>query len=248
MSLQDVVYRLDPALWCADVLGWQPDQWQAEVLRSADPRILLCCSRQSGKTQTVAALALHEAIYNPGALILMVSPSLRQSSEAFRRVAGFYQTICSAVPSAAESALRLELENGSRIVSLPGQEQTIRGFGGVKLLIIDEAARVEDELYLAVRPMLAVSDGRLIALSTPFGKRGWFFQAWSNPEGWRTWTVTADQCPRISREFLEEERRSMPKNWFEAEYYCKFTEVEDSVFGYDEVTRAISADVEPLEV
>jgi hypothetical protein len=42
------------------------------------------------------------------------------------------------------------------------------------MLVIDEASRVDDTLYLAVRPLLAVSGGRLVALSTPFGKRGWF--------------------------------------------------------------------------
>jgi hypothetical protein len=82
------------------------------------------------------------------------------------------------VPPESESALQLELENGSRIVSLPGKEGTIRGYPGARLLAIDEAAWVPDDLYLAVRPMLAVSDGRLVALSTPHGTRGWFYEAW----------------------------------------------------------------------
>lgn len=51
------------------------------------------------------------------------------------------------MPTQTESALRLELQNGSRIISLPGKEQTVRGFSGVRLLAIDEAARVPDELY-----------------------------------------------------------------------------------------------------
>ena len=74
-----------------------------------------------------------------------------------------------------ESRLSIELETGSRIVSLPGREATIRGFSGVHLLVVDEAARVADELYQAVRPMLAVSGGRIVLLGTPFGKRGFFF-------------------------------------------------------------------------
>jgi hypothetical protein len=73
----------------------------------------------------------------------------------------------------------LELGSGSRIVSLPGTEGTIRGYSAVSLLIGDEAARVSDALYYAVRPMLAVSQGRLLALSTPFGKRGWFCEEWT---------------------------------------------------------------------
>ena len=74
----------------------------------------------------------------------------------------------------ARTNRRLEFANGSRVLSLPGTERTVRGFSEVSLLVIDEAARVDDGLYYAVRPMLAVSGGRLVALSTPYGKRGWF--------------------------------------------------------------------------
>jgi len=241
-------YRLDPVLWAEDALGFCADPWQAEVLRSNSPRILLNNSRQSGKSSICALLALWTAIYRPGSLVLCLSPSLRQSSELFHTVARFYGALSEPVASSGESALRLELDNGSRIISLPGQEQTVRGYAGVSLLIVDEAARVPDDLYFSVRPMLAVSNGRLIALSTPWGKRGWFYEIYKEPNSWRTWTVTADQCPRISPEFLEEERQSMPRAWFEAEYFCAFNEPEDSVFGYDDVMAAISADVKPLEV
>ncbi|MDQ5829410.1 MAG: hypothetical protein M3324_05970, partial [Actinomycetota bacterium] len=102
----------------------------------------------------------------------------------------------------------LELENGSRIVTLPGSEKTIRGFSGTSLLILDEAARVEDELYFAIRPMLAVSGGAMMMLSTPYGKRGVFYEEWSSGEGWERYEVPAGRCPRISREFLEEEERA----------------------------------------
>src|SRR5262249_39437155 len=118
----------------------------------------------------------------------------------------------------AESALRLELTNGSRVVSLPGDEKNVRCFSGVALLLIDEAARAPDALYYAVRPMLAVSQGRLVALSTPFGKRGWFHEEWQGTAAWQRVRITAEQCPRIPRAFLEEERRSLGERWFAQEY------------------------------
>ncbi len=61
------------------------------------------------------------------------------------------------------------LENGSRIVSLPGTEGTIRSYSAVRLLLVDEASRVDDDTIAAVRPMLAVSGGQLIALSDARG-------------------------------------------------------------------------------
>ena len=83
------------------------------------------------------------------------------------------------------SVLKAQMENGSRILALPGTEKTVRGYAQASLVVIDEAARVEDELIAAVRPMLAVSEGggRLIALTTPAGKRGWFFDAWTGDRG-----------------------------------------------------------------
>jgi hypothetical protein len=118
----------------------------------------------------------------------------------------------------------MTLANGSRVVSLPGEEQTVRGFSGVRLLIVDEAARVPDPLYAAARPMLVVSKGRLIAASTPFGRRGWFWEAWSGAEDWRRVKVAASQCPHITPEFLTEERKAIGERWFKQVYLCDFLE------------------------
>src|SRR5262249_29494890 len=147
--------------------------------------ILLNCSRQAGKSRTVSALALHTALCRPGSLVLLLSASLRQSGELFRKVLEGYQAVGRPVPAEADSQTQLELRNKSRIISLPGREGTIRSFGGVNLLVIDEAARVPDDLYRSVRPMLAVSQGRLVCLSTPFGKRGFFWHEWT--EGGDAW-------------------------------------------------------------
>ncbi len=247
MSLHDVAFRLDPTLWCQETLGLTPDPWQAEVLQSTSKRIILNCTRQSGKSTVSSVLALHTAIYRPGSLILCLSPTLRQSGELFHNITRFYGE-SPAIPARAESALRMELENGSRIVSLPGKEQNVRGYASVSLLIVDEAARVPDDLYYSIRPMLAVSGGRMIALSTPFGRRGWFYREWEEGQSWERHTITALQCPRISKEFLEEERRSMPDAWFRAEYMCEFTETQDAVFSYDQVMGTSSNEIEPLDL
>ena len=88
-------------------------------------------------------------------------------SELFRKVVEFTRALGPVAGMKSRTALGLELGNGSRILSLPGQEGTIRSFSGVRLLIIDEAARVPTALYKAVRPDAGrVSGGRLICLST----------------------------------------------------------------------------------
>jgi hypothetical protein len=244
--VDDLATALDPVR-LAVAAGLEPDPWQAAVLRSSAPRRALLCCRQSGKSMTTAVLGVHTALYEPGSLVLLVSPSLRQSGELFRKCLQLYRVAGRPVPAEAETALRLELDNGSRIISLPGKDATIRGFSAVRLLVVDEAARVPDDVYHSVRPMLAVSQGRLVLLSTPWGKRGFF---WSEYEGggraWDRVKVTAHDCPRISPEFLEEERRSLGDARFRSEYLCEFVDTEQSVFASDEVMAALDDTIRPL--
>lgn len=241
----DLALAADPARLMRAV-GLPPDPWQATLLRSRATDTLLLCTRQGGKSTTTAALALHHALYHPPALVLCLSPSLRQSGELFRKIIGFYHRLGDPVPAARQTALTLELTNRSRVLALPGQEATIRGYSGVTLLLIDEAARVDDSLYYAVRPMLAVSGGRLIALSTPFGKRGFFFGEWEHGQGWQRIHATAAQCPRITPAFLAQERRRLGDAWFRQEYECSFRDTMDAVFSHDVVVRALSGEVTPL--
>lgn len=140
----------------------------------------------------------------------------------------------------------MTLSNGSRIISLPGEEATIRGYSGVSLLVIDEASRVQDSLYRTVRPMIAVSRGKLIALSTPWGKRGWFYEEWIGNADWNRVRITADDCPRISREFLKEEEMSLGDRWFRQEYGCSFEEMVDAVFSTEDIDAALAGGAKPL--
>jgi hypothetical protein len=230
-----------------------PDPWQEELLRSRYDRVLLNCSRQSGKSQVAAALAIAHALFHPArygqpALVLLLSPTLRQSGELFRdKVKRLYNDLGRPVAIKSVSALTMELVNGSRIISLPGEGETIRGYSGVTLAVIDEAAQVSDSLYFAVRPMLAISKGVLVVLSTPWGKRGWFYDEWIElRKRWKRIEVSAQQCPRISRDFLKEERLSLGERWFRQEYCCSFEDTMDAVFSSDDINAAVRSDVKPL--
>jgi hypothetical protein len=230
----------------AHCLGIVPDLWQVRFLRSEAPRVLLNCARQSGKSTMASVVALHKALTVPSSLGLILAPAERQAKELFSKVATAYQALGHIIPADSYRKMGMELANGSRIEALPGTEKTIRGFSGVDLLVVDEASRVADELYYAVRPMLAVSGGSLMMLSTPYGKRGAFFEEWTNGIGWERYEVPASRCPRISKTFLEEERRSLPRRVYRQEYECSFEETDDQVFSFEDVAAAISKDVRPL--
>jgi hypothetical protein len=239
--------RSDP-LHIMTVAGMKPDPWQRDLLQSTASRIILNCCRQSGKSTLVALLSLREALTKPPALILLVSPSQRQSAELLKRVTDCYRLLNYPVAPETASILRLELANGSRVVSLPGKEQTVRSFSGVRLLAIDEAARVPEDLYRAVRPMLAVSQGRLVLLSTPFGRRGFFYEAWSSSEPWQRFEVPAEQCPRIGAEFLQQERRELGERHYLQEFACSFQEATGQVFNSTDIAQAFTSAVQPLEL
>lgn len=288
----------------------EPDPWQMRLLTSSHDQILVLCSRQSGKSQCAAGLAILEALLNPGAEILIISRALRQSAELLRKVKELYRGLRGEVSSKRrraiqrfrppeqssreapgthdmtvgphkfraaghvlkdharigseegfefnlakplqDSVLSMELENGSRIISLPGTPDTIVGYSAIDLLIMDEASRIPDDLYRSVRPMLAVSrnkgSGKLVALSTPFGKRGWFYEEHKRcmeaanrgePPPWDVITITADQCPRIDSKFLEEERQSIGERWFMQEYFVNFVDTIDSVFSAADIAASV---------
>lgn len=230
----DIARALDPVLLMRDI-GLEPDPWQVRALRSRSDRLLLLASRQSGKSTVTSCIALHEALYVPGSTTLLFAPVERQSEELFRKVMAAYQRLGRPIPARKELALSLELDNGSRIVALPGKEANIRSFSSVNLAIIDEAARVPDALILGVSPMLAISRGRLLMLTTPFGRRGIFFDAWeSNDPAWERIRAVASECPRYDPEFLERERR-LHGRYFAQEYESEFIAAEGQLFSPESI-------------
>jgi hypothetical protein len=95
---------------------------------------------------------------------------------------------------------------------------------------------------------LATSEGggRLIALTTPAGKRGWFFLAWVGQGDWTRVRVPATDCPRISKEFLADELKELGPMAFSEEYCLEFRDDNESVFPGDLIDRAFSDLVHPL--
>jgi len=219
----------------AEPLGYVLDDWQRAILATSRPTLVLA-SRQAGKSLASSLAAVHVALYQPGSTVLVVSPGLRQSGLLFQKCIAAYRGLGRPVISESETALQLQLENGSRIVALPGSnEGTLRGYTA-RLVVIDEASRVPDGTMAALRPSLAVSGGRLLAISTPSGRRGWLFTAWESDEDWLRIRVPAWEIPRISAEFLESERAALGPLYAQ-EYGCEFVQEETQYFSAETVAR-----------
>src|SRR3954447_19529095 len=247
-AARSILHALDPVAFARDRLGFDPDPWQADLLASAARWTLVNCSRQAGKSTTAGVLALHVATYRPGALVLLLSPSLRQSGELFRKFAEMRDRLRPKPALVESNATSCTLANGARVVSLPGAEATVRGYSAPALVVEDEASRVSDPLYRAIRPMLATApSGRLIVMSTPYGQRGHFWEEWSagGPD-WRRVEVRAEQVARIPPAFLEAEQRALGDAWFSQEYGCEFLQAPDLVFRPEDIARAFASGLEPL--
>jgi hypothetical protein len=241
---QDLTHALDPVLFAQDRLGFDPDDWQARLLRCEARQIALNCCRQAGKSTATAIVALHCALFEPGSLILLVSPSLRQSRELFAKLMDFLRSLEPAETLEEDNKLSATLANRSRIVSLPGDGKTVRGFSAPTLIVEDEAGYVDDALYTAIRPMLAVSAGRLILMSTPNGRRGHFFEIWTGGQGWERVKILGRDCPRISAEFLAQERRELGPLLFSQEYDGEFIDAQSSAFSSEMIELALTDDFE----
>jgi hypothetical protein len=224
--------------------GMTPDPWQTQVLLCPSKHILLNCSRGAGKSRVTSVLALHTALFHPGSLTLLISRSLRQSKELLRYIKQAYRAIGKPLPATRSSDTHLELSTGSRILALPGKEETIRTFQGVNLLILDEASRIPDMLYGSVRPMVGTANGRTLCLSTPFGQRGFFWRSWCDDTGpWTRFRIPWTQCPRLTPEFIAQERRQFGDSWVSQEYECDFTACDGRV--YPDFDKAIVHDWTP---
>ena len=245
----NLIHHLDPVLFAEGALKYKLDDWQEKALRWTGKKMALCCSRQAGKSTVSAIIAAHRALFTSKSLTLLISPSQRQSSELFKKIVGELNKLPDQPRRVEDNRLSITLDSGSRIVSLPSTEATVRGFSGASLIIIDEASRVPDQLYYSITPMVAVSGGQIILLSTPAGKRGFFHQAWtSENEGWEKISVTGQECPRITADFLEQEKKAIGEFWFRQEYLCEFLEPEGSLFSLEEIEDAFSDEVEGWDI
>ena len=243
---EDIRHIFDAPLFAVERLRFTPDPVQARILTSNARRVILNCTRQFGKSTVVAAKAVHLAATQPGALVLVASPSLRQSGEFIRKAKAFLRQLGIDPKGDGVNRLSASLPNGSRLVGISDVEDTARGFSGVSMLIFDEAALVSDELYRAMRPTLATTDGPVWLMSTPNGKRGFFYREWTAGDDWQKWAVKATDCPRIPAHFLEQEQRDLGPDFFEQEYMCHFFAPLDAIFDEPTVRRAVVSGPGPI--
>lgn len=230
MSLR---YRLDPAALFSDVVG-TPDLWQLKALRSQHPRQLYLCSRQSGKSAAASIKGLHTAMFHDGALVLMVSKSLPQAAELFRKSLLAYRDLGDLgrpLGVTYESRLHLELGNGSRLISLPGSDATVVGYSPT-MILLDEAAETSSDLIEALMPSVGATGGSIIAVTSAKAASGWFYRLWTRPDRdliWEAHKATVyESSLMISDETVHHDGITLGDRYYRREYFCEFGQDENS--------------------
>ena len=246
MSLWNhMTMALDPAEMLR-AAGYQPDEAQTKVLRSTAKTTMLNCCRQFGKSTVGGARAIHKSLFKPRSTTVIISPTQDQSAELLERAKVILYTLDeTGVETEMESTIRLELSNRSRIFAMPGSETSIRGYSP-DLLILDEASRIPDPVYIAAMGMLAATNGEQLIMSTPAGKRGFFYDLWFGDPTIERVEVPATKCSRISTDFLEAQRRRTPVPQFEAEFMCKFLDNDGLSIFTTELLEGVLGNVVPV--
>lgn len=220
----------DPVAF-ARTLGIQPDPVQSEILRCPERNLLVCCSRQWGKSTVAGLKAAHLALTRPATHIVIASRTDRQAGRIVERLAQRLAPAGVPFRLTRRGDRCLRFPNGSLLRAIPNNPAGERGLDGVHVLIIDEAAFTQDALYIALQPTLATTGGATWLFSTPNLTEGYFYQAWDDTAGpWRRFHVPAHLCPRISPEFLAETRAKIGDTDFRREYLAEFISASGSLF------------------
>ena len=184
-ALRLMTESIDPATYIGRISN-QPYEWQRDAMDPTKLRVILNCARQSGKSTDVSGIGTHSAKHVPESLNIIVSPSEQQSIETMKKCEDYIARDPELLNSLTkDSATEKEFANRSRIISLPGTERAVRGYSGPTVVIIDEASKVPDETYKAIRPMLTGNPrAKLILLSTPWNASGFFYEEWAHNARW----------------------------------------------------------------
>ena len=218
----------DPVDFARVVLGVEPYAYQAKLLEDKSKRIVACMGRQTGKTMTIAMKALHFADMNPKVTVLITAPSLRQSMIMFDRIVGFVY----ASPRLRDKLARVThtlvcFKNKSRIIALPCSEHRLRGYSA-NMIICDEASWISEKTITQVLfPMLSTTQGYAVFLSTPWDKNHFFYRAFTNPQ-YSVHKVKSEECPLVTKDFLDEMRQNMTQEQYQMEYEADFVEALNS--------------------
>jgi hypothetical protein len=219
------------------------DDWQMEFLRNLYLNKVLRSGRQVGKSTIVSIGAGEFALKNSKKNIMIIASVERQAQLLFEKVLSYIHAKAkNQILGGKDKPTRhkLTLKNGTRIYCLPTGDTGygIRGYT-IDLLIADEAAFIGEDVWTAVTPMMAVTKGKMWLLSTPLGKKGYFYRCFDD-ENFEKYHIRSTECPRRDEEFLKQEEKRMTKAQFAQEYLGEFIDQYHQFFPDDLIKNCMT--------
>jgi hypothetical protein len=232
--------------WAKEHLKFEADKIQQSVLDHDAHRLILCCARQWGKTTIVAIKALHTAIFNPGTEIVVISQSLKQASILLNKVCQSAAILGFPRKRVLGHENSLHLPNGSKIFGVANSEKSSRGYTA-NIVIVDEAALIEDDVIGAASPTLSRTNGKLWLLSTPNGQKGLFYHVWHDKAltDWFKVKATIEDSSYATPEFIAEQKSLFPLN-FRQEFYCEFLPAKGSLLSRERIEQMIDPTIKHI--
>ena len=244
-TVREAAYRIDPALWMQEVLGITPHDWQkAFLLAPRGASIAVLTARQVGKTTAAAVGMAHSALFMPGSLSVIACPAQNQSAEALRKVKDM--VLKAGAELTTDNVFKLEIANGSRVLALPGTQDSIRGLTVDAWIVADEAAQLDPAIMAALHPMRTqCAHTRFAILSTAWSRTDPFWTVWENDDpSWIRIRATVDVEPTlIAPDALERARRQLNEDDFNREYLGIPAGSQVSPFTYKLYERATQTPV-----
>ena len=223
-----------------------PFEYQENILNDNSKRIIWRAGRQIGKTAVIAIKILFRAFTRYKEQILIIAPTLRQSNILFSK-------ILSAI-SSNEIIKKYTNENEggrltktmvtfyhtmSEIIAVPAGRYGYNIMGYSPTLVVwEEAAYIPDEVYSAIEPSVAATDGDMIYIAKPFGKRGKFWELWNmDQKDFPHYWTKSKECPLITAKFLAEKKAEIPETEYLQEYEGEFIEEADAFFSKELIIK-----------
>ena len=214
------------------------DDWQKEYIMH-EGNTVVRAGRQSGKSFAESLRVALFALLHPKTQTLIIASVDRQSIELLEKVKSQIMGIDKRQIKGRPTFHKIELTNGSKIIAEPAGQTGygLRGFT-VDKLVADEAHYIPDAVFVAIRPMLATTGGTLDLLSTPRGNEGFFYDCFESDDFHKI-HIKSEDCPRITQDFLDQEKKRMTKLEYCQEYEAEFLDSLQQFFPKDLIDSCI---------
>lgn len=230
----------DAVAYAENKLGIELDEWQKEYIKH-EGNTVVRAGRQSGKSYAESLRVALFALLNDKTSTLIIASVDRQSIELLEKVKSQIIGLAKNQIKGRPTFHKIELKNGSVIRAEPAGQTGygLRGFT-VDKLVADEAHYIPEAVFVAVQPMLATTGGTIDLLSTPRGNVGFFYDCCKDKENYYEIHIISADCPRISKEFLDQQRKALTKLQYAQEYEAIFLDALQQFFTKDLIDSCIA--------